>query len=311
MHKVYTLFSVLLIAGNALQAQTMQLKFCGKTSLVEPATDNQGNDQRHKGALRLDYLRVGRVGSSKLNPFYALGVSGGTSFKNFIYVDGCQNNSNTTYCSGCSRCYTVTDAGSKSIGVFQGKMLGNVRTRSTNNDLYLESTGDQNVVCFVTDPFDVSGHGGKKIEINAGYEGTQVENFATKNVSCEYRYNTGNWVGIFNQNSNFLRIIDTTLLVLQNVPVATIEFNAIDHLEVFPNPTTDHLILRMESNLAFAGSVRILNYQNQLVSESALDVVSGTNINKISIASLPDGMYLLQLSDPSGRTATRKFARQR
>ncbi|MCC6753857.1 MAG: T9SS type A sorting domain-containing protein [Saprospiraceae bacterium] len=311
MHKVYILFTLVLLASQCLPAQTMQLKFCGKTSLVEPATDNQGNDQRHKGALRLDYLRVGRVGSSKTNPFYSLGVSGGTSFKNFIYVDGCQNNSNTTYCSGCSRCYTVSDAGNKSIGVFQGKMLGNVRTRSVNNDLFLESTGDQNVVCFVTDPFDVSGHGGKKVEINAGYEGTQVENFSTKNVSCEYRYNSGNWVVVFNQNSNFLRVIDTTLLVLQNVPVATLDFNALDDLEVFPNPTSGHLIMRLESKNAFTGTLKILDLQNRVISETEVSILSGTNSEKISIANLPQGMYLLQLSDASGRSVSRKFTRQR
>ncbi|MBK9721688.1 MAG: hypothetical protein IPO78_08715 [Saprospiraceae bacterium] len=106
-------------------------------------------------------------------------------------------------------------------------MLENVRLRSANNDFFLESTGSQNVVCFVSDPFDVSSQGGKTIELNAIYEGTSVDGFTSVNVNISYRYNNDAWVQLLNQNSNFIRVVDTAILLIAKVPNAVANLDGI------------------------------------------------------------------------------------
>ncbi|MBK9721687.1 MAG: hypothetical protein IPO78_08710 [Saprospiraceae bacterium] len=66
---------ILFYSLNGFSQPSMQFKFCGKTAAVVPATDNGGNDQRHKGGLRLDLIRIGRLGQSRTSPFFSLGVT--------------------------------------------------------------------------------------------------------------------------------------------------------------------------------------------------------------------------------------------
>lgn len=68
------LFTLLLFAFFQLSfAQTLQLKFCGKNSKINPVLDGNGQDQRHKGQITLDYIKVGIIGQSETNPVYVLG----------------------------------------------------------------------------------------------------------------------------------------------------------------------------------------------------------------------------------------------
>lgn len=310
MRPIHLLCFFLVCCALPSQSQTMQIKFCGKTSNVTPATDGSGNDQRHKGALRLDYIRVGRVGQSKTSPFYHLGNTGAITFKNNTWVDGCGNNQNLTYCSGCSKCTFVTDNSNKSIGVFEGKMQGNVRLRSTNNDLFLESTGDQNVVCFVTDPFDVTAHGGKKIEVNVGYEGTKLETFETKNVNFSYKYAGMDWKQLLNQNSNFLRVIDTTIFLIESVPVAVENLDQLVDISISPNPVTEDLVVKLNSQQAFIGHLVVRSIDSKEVLQYPVQVPSGPSVQTLSLKNLESGFYLLQLSDASGKISTRKFVKK-
>ncbi|MBK8296336.1 MAG: hypothetical protein IPK91_03430 [Saprospiraceae bacterium] len=66
------LFMLSFVYGNA---QTMQIKFCGKTSAVVPATDGSGQDQRNKGGLRLDFIRIGKLSQSRTSPLLHTGFS--------------------------------------------------------------------------------------------------------------------------------------------------------------------------------------------------------------------------------------------
>ncbi|MBK8955843.1 MAG: T9SS type A sorting domain-containing protein [Saprospiraceae bacterium] len=287
----------------------MQIKFCGKTTNVVPSTDGSGNDQRHKGALRLDYIRVGRLGQSKTSPFYNLGNTGGLTFKNNTWVDGCTNNQNQTYCSGCTKCTFVTDNSNKTLGVFEGKMAGNVRTRSNNNDLFLESTGDQNVVCFVTDPFSVAGHEGKRVEVNIGYEGTKQDGFETKNVNFWYKFTNGEWKQQLNQNSNFLRVIDTTILVLDAVPTAVENLERTVAFQLMPNPVNTELEILLNSNETFFGTVNILDFESRTLKTESHQIPTGTSKLAINVKDLSAGFYFFQLSDGKGRTSSKKFAK--
>lgn len=299
---------LLFVLCTQAHSQTMQIKFCGKTTNVSPATDGNGADQRHKGALRLDYIRVGRIGQSSTSPFYALGTSTGLAFKNYTWVDGCTNNSNQTYCSGCTRCTPVTDNSNKQLGVFEGKMTGNVRMRSTNNDLYLESTGDQNLVCFVTDPFDVSAHVGKKIEVNIGYEGTTQDGFSTKNVNFLYKYSNGDWTQLLNQNSNFLRIIDTTIFVIRSVDVSTLD--DLVQFTVNPNPVKDELQISMQSKVYSNLRASVIDIQSKQVQSENFTVAEGSSQHTMMVDKLAPGAYLLQLSDEKGRISSMKFVKK-
>jgi len=307
MQKVLTTVFILYWIVQGAMAQTMQIKFCGKTTNVTPATDGTGSDQRHKGALRLDFIRVGRVGTSKTNPFYNLGNSGALTFKNNTWVDGCGNNQNQTYCSGCTKCTFITDNSNKSLGVSEGKMQGNVRLRSNNNDLFIESTGDQNVVCFVTDPFDVTAHGGKKIEVNVGYEGTKLETFETRNVSFSYKYAGMDWKQLLNQNSNFLRVIDTTIFVLESVPVAVENLDGTVDIQVSPNPVVDALTIEMDSRSAFDGMLSILSSDLKISSLQNIQIPQGLSRHQIEVKDLKSGLYILQIGDSKGRISSRKF----
>lgn len=295
---------------NFGSSQYMQIKFCGKTSNVSPSTDGSGNDQRHKGALRLDYIRVGRIGQSKTSPFYNLGNTGGLTFKNSTWVDGCTNNTNQTYCSGCSKCTFVTDNSNKILGVFEGKMQGNVRMRSNNNDLFMESTGDQNLVCFVTDPFDVTAHSGKRIEVNIGYEGTRLDGFETKNVNFSYKYTNMDWKQMLNQNSNFIRVIDTTLLVLDAVPVALENLDKIIDLQLQPNPVTHQLQVTIQSNETFTATAHITSIDSKEILNQEHSIQQGSSKLIFDLTNLPEGAYLFQIADEKGRVSSKKFVKQ-
>lgn len=309
MRLLYLTLVLLFLELNIGYSQFMQIKFCGKTTNVVPATDGSGNDQRHKGALRLDYIRVGRVGQSKTSPFYNLGNTGGLTFKNSTWVDGCSNNQNQTYCSGCTKCSFVTDNSNKTLGVFEGKMVGNVRMRSNNNDLFLESTGDQNVVCFVTDPFDVTAHSGRRVEVNIGYEGTKMDGFETKNVNFWYKYTNMDWKQMLNQNSNFLRVIDTTLLVLDAVPVAVQNLEETVEIKLQPNPVVNQLQVLLNSKEAIQVLAQITSLDSREIIQERHFVPQGASDIIFNLSDLTSGAYLLKISDEKGRVSTRKIVK--
>lgn len=296
-----------LAGGSSLEAQSMQIMFCGKTDEVSPAKDGNGNDQRHKGALRLDFIRVGRLGQSRTSPFYNLGTSSGYIFRNSTWVDGCNSNQNQTYCTGCSTCSAVFDASNAPIGVVEGRLFGNVIIRSQGNDLYLASTGDQNVVCYVTNPFDVSAEIGKRIEVNVGYEGTSQGGFSTKNVNFSYRYSNGNWTPLLNQNSNFLRVIDTAIFVTR--PVSVTDINGNLSIEISPNPVTDQLTVNVENETGFDAVVSVVDINGKINSTFNHLFVEGLNQIEIPVDQLPNGIYYLQITDMLGNSGGRKFVK--
>lgn len=299
-------FLVLCLLG---EAQTMQIKFCGKTSPVIPAKDNNGLDQRHKGGLRMDLIRIGKLSQSRSAPFYSLGIDP-LSFLIGTWVDGCNTNTNQTYCSGCTTCKPILSTSSGVVGVAEGKMLDNVRMRTSNNDLYIESTGTQNVVCFVTNPIDVSGVAGKKIEVNVIYEGTTQDGFSTVNVNFHYRYANGAWSQLLNQNSNFLRLIDTAILITVNVPSAVENLDGVINFEVSPNPIHEIIFIELNSRKSFEANLIIRDIQGKIISSAPVFIKEGKNKIDLNAIDLNHGMYLLQIADHEGKISTKKFVKE-
>ena len=77
-------------------------------------------------------------------------------------------------------------------------------------------------------------------------------------------------------------------------------------LEIFPNPAKDKLVCRLNSR------------QQQLVSAQLYNILGAaatTNISQIdengivlSVSSLPEGIYVIQANDKSGKTYQQKIA---
>lgn len=299
-----------LVSNTIVHSQSMQIQFCGKTSLVTPAKDGNGNDQRHKGALRLDLIRVGKIGQSRTLPFYSLGISP-LSFMSGTWVDGCNSNGDASYCSGCTTCKPIKSTTNGDVATPEGKMVDNLRIRTNNDDLYIESTGTQNLVCIVTKPIDLSAYAGKKIEVNVIYEGTVQDGFTTANVNFNYKYNNGpKWVNLLNQNSNFLRLIDTSLLIIVNVPSAVENLDGIVDFEISPNPVNEKLFVELNSQKVIDGNLSVRDIEGKLISEQQLNIQIGKSKIEISTRELHYGVYLLQIADNEGRISTKKFVKE-
>ena len=305
------LFIALLSQGIVVNSQNIQIKFCGKSTAVIPAKDINGNDQRHKGGIRMDLIRIGKATLSRTNPFYSLGIAP-LSFKDGTWVDGCANNMDASYCTGCTTCKKIlsTNVTNPEVGTSEGLMQENVRMRTANNDLFIESTGNQNLVCFTTNPIDVSAYQGKILEVNVIYEGTVQDGFTTVNTQFNYKYSNGAWTNMCNQNSNFLRVIDTALFVTVKVPSAVQNLDGVVDFEISPNPVNDNLLIELTSQKTFDGSLAIRDILGKLISEKELFIQEGENRMDINTRNLESGFYLFQISDKEGRISTRKFVRE-
>jgi hypothetical protein len=304
LNQLIALLSLFFTANS----QSIQIKFCGKCTAVVPAKDNNGNDQRHKGGIRMDLIRIGKIGQSHTSPFYSLGIAP-LSFKDGTWVDGCTNNMDASYCTGCTSCKKIQSTSGAEVGTSEGLMNGNMRMRTLNDDLFIESTGNQNLVCFTTNPIDLSGYQGKFLEVNVIYEGTAQDGFMTVNTQFNYKYNNGAWTNMCNQNSNFLRIIDTALLVGVKVPSAVNNLDAVVDFVISPNPVSANLNIELNSQKTFYGSIAVRDILGKLITEQQVFIQEGENRMDIHTQNLESGFYLFQLSDKEGKISTRKFVK--
>ncbi len=306
----YVIIALAALMSTVTFGQTLQIKFCGKTSNVTPRTDPAGNDQRHKGGIRLDFIRVGLNANSRSNPFYQLGINGAAfSFKNDVQVDGCNANGNATMCTGCTTCKNVLDINNTVIAAPSGRMVDDVRIRTLNNDLYIESTGRNNVVCIETTPINVRDHAGKRLEVNFGYEGTERDGFSTQNVHAEYRYNNGNWINTLNQNSGFLRYIDTAIFIINPVP-AVLNLDHIVQFRILPNPLQNELFVEFEANEALDVKIEIIDALSKVVMCQPWTIRPGNGTEVLDVSQLHSGFYILQIVDKLNRVSHKKFVKK-
>jgi hypothetical protein len=302
----------LLFCLTLLKSQTIQLQFCGKTGTVSPSIDPvTGNDQREKASIRLDWVKIGLINNSKTNPIFNLGDSqtGGIAFANKIIADKCENNTDPVYCSQCINCNAVAASNNAPLGFCSGKLTGNVAVITKNNDLYMMSTNVNNVVCYETHKIDVSSMKGKKIDLSIKYEGIS-QGWPVHNISLNYRYNNDAYFRtpfFFNKNSNNVGLFEETYSIVASVPVAVEDLSKKLEFSLSPNPVKDEVNLKLETFESFDGQISVLDATSKEVYSQSYSFITGNGQTKINTTKLPEGIYILKISDKEGRSSTLKF----
>lgn len=312
MKNIATIIALICLVQTGF-GQSMTIKFCGKTNAVSPTIDpNNGQDQRGKAAIRLDYIKVGIIGNSLYNHFYNLGDDfAGFGFPNSVFVDQCDNATGSlTTCAQCNVCKNITSKTGVLLGVSEGRMLGNVKIEGKNNDLYLMSTGDNNVVCYETDRIWLFGQKNKKIEVSVKYEGIAQGGYTVKNINMNYRYDNNAYFStpyFFNKNSNNTGVFTETYVIQNAVPNAVQDLSSKLSFEINPNPIIDQLKIEYGATESFNGSVHILNDLSQELKSTQAYFNEGEGVQTVDVNELKSGFYFVLISDSEGRTSVKKF----
>jgi hypothetical protein len=111
-----------------------------------------------------------------------------------------------------------------------------------------------------------------------------------------------------NSNSFTLSVpvLSTTAILLQSTTTGISEHRK-QHAEitVFPNPATDHLNIRISSNVAEPTDIAVYNYEGQKI-QSLVIHYDGFSPIKVNLSALSDGFYLLRVRN-SHCTSTKSF----
>ncbi|HRI00225.1 MAG TPA: T9SS type A sorting domain-containing protein [Saprospiraceae bacterium] len=314
--KIITLFLFLGLVQFSF-AQHAQFRFCGKTSTVSPTNDpSTGQDQRKRGGIRLDFIKVGQVGQSTCCPFHVLGdLSTGKpwTWANATFADGCSANNSPGPCTPCTTCRNPYYGNSIPSGSLDGQIYGNVKIEGLNNDLWIESTGDNNQVCYTTERIDVSPYRGKQIEVTCQFEGYADAQFSIKNVSFSYRYNADPFPTtpfFWNKNSNHVGLMTITSSLRVAVPAVGVnDLSESARFEVVPNPVKNLLSISMDVVKSFDGQIVITNELGKKVYQSGYHFYEGESVQEINIEDFSAGFYIVHFSDQSGRVSYIKFAK--
>jgi hypothetical protein len=78
---------------------------------------------------------------------------------------------------------------------------------------------------------------------------------------------------------------------------------------LYPNPVEDVLNLYLRSDTSGALQVSILNTVGLVVQKTVKNTPKGTDILNLDVTELPEGIYILKLSDDKNRTVVRKFVK--
>ncbi|MEO6691496.1 MAG: T9SS type A sorting domain-containing protein [Saprospiraceae bacterium] len=314
MKKFYFILTLVVLIP-ALQGQTIQFKFCGKTDFVIPTIDPiTGKDQRNKAALKLDYLKIGLRGASQTNPFFVQGFTqtGSVDFADTILADECtiivDSLGTCTKCNVCNNAWSTTNL---NIGSVIGSLLTNVRVESKNNDMFIMSTGPNNLVCYETNKISLTGQANKKIDVNYNVEGIS-DGFNLKNMSLNYRYNSDAYFVtpyFFNKNSNIVGVFDEVGSIQASVPLPSSSEEVLQKINISfsPNPVEDELILNTIAFWDFDGTIKILNTNGQVIHIESHFFEKNKSELKIDMSPYSSGMYILQISDKKGNLNVLKF----
>jgi hypothetical protein len=310
-----TLLYLLTFIGIGIQAQTVQFLFCGKTEAIA-TLDGSGKDQRAKASIKLDFIKMGIIGSSVSNPFYVLGevqaVNNNDNFANKVLTDGCSGSTGTTgLCNQCTTCTNASSTTGNNIGTSNGKFLANVKVESIGNDMYIMCTGVNNVVCYETNKINVSSYVNKKLEITYKVEGISTLNAAdVKNMSLNYRFNDEAYFTtpyFFNKNSSNIGIFEGTNTLSKGVPVATEDLTKKLKFGIHPNPAKDILKVDLTIYQEFKGFVNIISEKGDVAYFESIQFQPSSTSKEISVEDLPQGNYILNISDEDGRASVARF----
>ncbi|NOT38740.1 MAG: hypothetical protein HOP11_15305 [Saprospiraceae bacterium] len=300
-----------------LESQTIQFQFCGKTDEI-PTLDGSGVDQRAKAALKLDFLKIGIRGFASTNPFYVLGnIESGKTNENFlnkVIADKCSGSNGTSgTCSQCGVCTNVSSLTNSNIGNAVGKLVNNIKVEAKDNDIYIMSTGANNVVCYETHKISLAGQGGKSIDVYYKYEGIAALNPSNmKNISLTFRYNNDAYPStpfFFNKNSNHVGVFEDTRSIFEKVPVSTEDLSKKLKFEISPNPVNEILKINLTVYKEFKGYINILKENGAIAHFEPAQFDANISSKEVNVNTLIAGNYILHISDDDGRISTARFTK--
>jgi Secretion system C-terminal sorting domain/Domain of unknown function DUF11 len=76
---------------------------------------------------------------------------------------------------------------------------------------------------------------------------------------------------------------------------------------VYPNPPENVLTIALHSETNGALQLHIFDTFGRLIQKTTQNVAKGTETLSVSVENLPEGMYILQLSDTNNRMTVKKF----
>jgi hypothetical protein len=98
-------------------------------------------------------------------------------------------------------------------------------------------------------------------------------------------------------HSESVLITSTFTICIQN-PTLTVAENKLENFKIYPNPASDYIEIVTDLTIK---KVQLFSVSGQLISTEKQ--------NRISMASLPSGFYLVKVWDQNGNTATKKVVK--
>ena len=305
MKNLYFLLLVFFTFISSTDAQSIRLKFCSTTDAVEPANDPQGNDQRFKGGVTIESIVIERFGVSPRQILHQVGIDGEDVWNDGVWVDGCGSGQSAS-CVPCATCNTPQINGGNG-GSFSGTFQGNVRCRSVDNDMLIESTS-RNEVCYTTSKLNVSQAGGGFALITVDYIGNSTDGFNTRNINIAYLLDDDVERGFVVKNSNFLTPQSSQVRTIA-LPVSTNDLDQVIQFDFSPNPVDQQVFMNIASSQAMDLELSILSIDGKVILTRDMKISAGEQQEQLNVSDLAQGQYVLTLDNGEKRLA-RIFKKQ-
>ena len=302
-----------LLSMFRIHAQHMNITFCTATDKVDPVKDAAGNDQRHKSAMILDYIKVKKFGGSTAPIIWQFSKEPSDwSFDDGTYLDQCDNNNNNSNCSGCGTCTPPKSKG-YDFGTISTKFEESVRVRGKDGDLYFESTGIFNQVCYTTPNIDLKEYRRNSLSLDIGWEGTSQDGFAAKNLRIFYSFNFGEpqWDLKINTPGKILGKNNATLS--KTIPIPNFDVDAVNDLDrvlklyISPNPVGEIAYYHFESDEYMQLNFEIYTISGQKIYQDKIALSQGKSKIEINTSDWIGGTYLVKMRNQDGLSSIQSF----
>lgn len=88
--------------------------------------------------------------------------------------------------------------------------------------------------------------------------------------------------------------------------VSNIEILENTSLQIFPNPTTQFLTIKLGENLSYPLDIRLINLQGQVLIQQKIE----HNLSTLNVQALPSGPYFVQIRDKGEQLSSSKIMKQ-
>ncbi len=105
------------------------------------------------------------------------------------------------------------------------------------------------------------------------------------------------YVRVVNNANDSCPVIDTTTAGRIACTVGISEIASIKQFSFYPNPTNNTATISFTADRANVLTARVVNVYGQEVSRTQLNVVQGTNVEKVDVSNLPPGVYVYTIND--------------